>query len=140
MAAGDASTGRELLVRGKVVGGVRKASCFTRLDWVQRQCLEKLGFRPYPGTLNLEVGDDVLELLESVKGEGSILLTPPNEEYCTAQTLPVRMGTVRGAIIIPEEDARVHGKNVLEIIAPLRLRIALNLKDGDVLTVRIKKN
>ncbi|MBW2064121.1 MAG: CTP-dependent riboflavin kinase [Deltaproteobacteria bacterium] len=139
MGKGEGDTGAEIVIRGKVVGGVKKASYFTRLDWVQGQCLEKLGFRPYPGTLNLEVGDEVLELLDGMRGEGSITLTPPNKEHCTAQTLPVKMGSVEGAIIIPEERVMGHGKKIVEIIAPLRLKDVLGLREGDMLTVRIKK-
>ncbi|MBW2000743.1 MAG: CTP-dependent riboflavin kinase [Deltaproteobacteria bacterium] len=139
MDKGGGDRGAETVIRGKVVGGAKKAAYFTMLDWVQGQCLEKLGFRPYPGTLNLEVGEDVLELLEGMKGQCSIILTPPNKAYCTAQTLPVKIGSVEGAIIIPEERVMIHGKKIVEIIAPVRLKDVLDLREGDMVTIRIKK-
>ena len=40
---------------GKIVSGARQAAFFTQLDWVLEQCRQKLGFKPYPGTLNLEI-------------------------------------------------------------------------------------
>ncbi|MBW2029651.1 MAG: CTP-dependent riboflavin kinase [Deltaproteobacteria bacterium] len=134
---GEGARGKEVVIRGKVVGGVRKASYFTQLDWVQGQCLEKLGFRPYPGTLNLEVDEESLRALEAMKGEDSVVLAPPSKDFCTAQTLPATIGPVEGAILIPEERVMVHGRTTVEIIAPLRLKDALGLREGDTLTVRI---
>ena len=52
---------------GKVVGGVKQAAYFTQLDWVQEQCADKLGFRPYPGTLNLEISKESLPELEDLR-------------------------------------------------------------------------
>jgi len=49
--------------------------------------------------------------------------------------LPVTINNESGAIIIPDEAVRVHGNEVVEIMAPLRLKNALNVEDGDSLTV-----
>ena len=129
----------EWVLNGKVVSGVRKAAYFTQLDWVQEQCMEKLGFRPYPGTLNLEVSEESLPTVEALQKEQGIELIPPNTEFCTARTMLLSVGSVSGAIIIPAEDVRVHGKNIVEVISPLRLKDALQIKDGDSLTLIVKK-
>lgn len=137
MERGEGARGKEAVIRGKVVGGVRKASYFTQLDWVQGQCLEKLGFRPYPGTLNLEVDEESLRVLEAMKEEDSVVLVPPSKDFCTAHTLPATMGSVEGAILMPEERVMVHGRTTVEIIAPLRLKDVFGLQEGDMLTVRV---
>lgn len=116
---------------GRVVSGVHKASFFTRLEWVQEQCADKLGFRPFPGTLNLEIPEaDQATMVELQKEEG-IKLIPPDPNFCAATVLPVRLGSVKGAIVVPAENVNVHGKQILEVLAPVRLRDILGVKDGD---------
>lgn len=123
---------------GKIVSGVKEAAFFTQLDWVQEQCQEKLGFRPFPGTLNLEIEESHLPALEELQKEEGEQLIPADPNFCTARVLPVSLGNETGAIIIPAEDVQVHGKKIVEIIAPRRLKDALNLNDGDSITVTVK--
>jgi len=129
----------EWVLNGKVVSGVRKAAHFTQLDWVQEQCAEKLGFRPYPGTLNLEISEESLPIIEALQKEEGVELIPPDPEFCAAKAMPLSIGDISGAIIIPAEDVRVHGKNVIEVISPLRLKDALHVDDGALLTLTVKK-
>jgi CTP-dependent riboflavin kinase len=125
------------VLRGKIVSGVKEGAFFTQLDWVQEQCEEKLGFRPYPGTLNLEVLSECLPIIEAMQELEGIALSSPDPVYCSGKTLPIMIEGISGAIIIPAEDLRVHGKSIVEIIAPLGLRDRLNLKDGDAVTVLV---
>ena len=129
----------EWVLNGKVVSGVRRAAYFTQLDWVQEQCMEKLGFRPYPGTLNVKISEESLPIIEALQKEQGIELIPPDTEFCAARAMLLSVGSVSGAIIIPAEDVRVHGKNVIEVISPLRLKDALRVDDGDPLTLTVKK-
>jgi len=126
---------------GRVVSGVQKASFFTELDWVQEQCMEKLGFRPYPGTLNLSM--EILwkdrPTVQELRKEDGIKLIPPDPNFCAATVLPVYLGGVKGAIVVPAEDVNVHGKEIIEVLAPLRLRDSLGVKDGDLVTFVIER-
>lgn len=128
-------------LRARVVSGVQKASFFTQLDWVQEQCERKLGFRPYPGTLNLrmDVLDEDRSTLKELRNEDGIQLVPPDSKFCAANVLPVYVGGVKGAIVIPAEEVDVHDKDIIEVLAPLRLRDALSVKDGDLVTLIIDK-
>ena len=56
------------VLTGKIVSGIKQGTFFTQLDWVQEQCLEKLGFKPYPGTLNLEIAHENMAIIEALKG------------------------------------------------------------------------
>ena len=124
---------------GKVVGGVKQAATFTQLAWVQEQCAEKLGFRPYPGTLNLEIAEISLPEIEDLRLEDGVELVPPDPAFCAAKTLPLTIEGVDGAMIVPPDDVNVHEKNIIEILAPLRLKDALSIEDGSTVTVKIKK-
>ncbi len=123
------------VLTGKIVRGVQKASYFTGLDWVREQCLEKLGFSPYPGTLNLSIEGNDLYTLEQLRNKETEKLIPPDPEFCEAKVFPVTVKHVKGAVIIPDEAVRVHGNEVIEVLAPLRLKNALHVDDGDLLTI-----
>lgn len=129
---------KKRVLKGRVVSGVRKAAFFTQLDWVLEQCSEKLGFTPFPGTLNIEILPESLLDAESIQGKKGIELVPPDPAFCTAQLLPVSIEEVDAAIIILAEDVRVHGSNIIEAIAPMSLKDALNINDGDIVTLIIK--
>jgi len=122
---------KELALSGKVVSGIKQGAFFVSLDWFQKQCLEKLGFKPYPGTLNLELSLENMAIIDELEQENGVEFIPSNATFCTGRAFPVLLEGVRGAIIIPAEEVRVHGKNTVEVIAPLRLKEVLDLKDGD---------
>jgi CTP-dependent riboflavin kinase len=133
------------VLKGRVVSGAKKAAFFTQLDWVLKQCSEKLGFTPFPGTLNIEILPENLPDAESIQEEKGIELIPPDpidpidSAFCTAQVLPVSIEKADAAIIIPAENVRVHGRNIIEVIAPINLKDALNIDDGDIVTLTLKK-
>lgn len=128
----------DYILVGKVVSGLQKASYFTQLDWVQDQCLEKFGFKPYPGTLNVEIEPESIPIIEALQKQEGACLIPPNPDFCAAKTLPVCINSVAGAIIIPAEDVRIHGTHIVEIIAPAMLKTTLDIKDGDKVKIVVK--
>jgi CTP-dependent riboflavin kinase len=100
--------------------------------------MEKLGFRPYPGTLNVEISPGSVKALEALEKENGIGLISPDPTFCNAKAFPVSMGGVTGAIVIPEEKVRVHGKSIVEVMAHLRLKDALGAEDGDFVTLVVE--
>ena len=127
----------KLTVTGKIVSGEGKGAFFTRLDWVQKQCQEKLGFRPFPGTLNIEVDEKKVPLIAVLFQKDGLTLEPPDSEFCTGQIYPASIMGVKGAVVAPAGDVRVHGNNVVEIIAPISLKDALDVDDGDEIMLEI---
>jgi len=126
-----------LKITGKIVSGAKQAAYFTQLEWVREQCLKKLGFTPWPGTLNLEIPMDSIDIIEGIKPEEGIELVPPDSQFCSGRAVPVSVEGIAGAIVLPAEDVRVHGKNIIEIISPEMLKNALGVKDGDLVTLTI---
>jgi CTP-dependent riboflavin kinase len=121
-----------------VVRGVGKAAFFTRLGWFRQQCVQQLGFDPYPGTLNVQVFKEHDAAVAALGEENGIALVPPNGQCCSARMVPVVVGGIRGAVIIPEAKVRVHGESILEIVASMRLKGALGLTDGDAVAVTVR--
>lgn len=129
-----------LSLTGTVVSGKGEAVYFTQLDWVQKQCASKLGFHPYPGTLNLKIeSDDLWPQIVNNFHEQMVELVPTDPSFCTGDALLATIEKVQVAIILPEEKVRIHGKNIVEIIAPIHLRNAFSFKEGDMVTVVIRQ-
>lgn len=126
-----------LMISGKVFSGASKADFFTQLPWVREQCREKFGFTPFPGTLNLEIESNDLVRLEAISGKEWKDFVPPDENFCSSRVLPVWIGPVKGVLIRPENHVAIHGRHVMEILSPVRLRDVFSLADGDRVEVKL---
>ncbi|MHC1625873.1 MAG: DUF120 domain-containing protein [Methanoculleaceae archaeon] len=126
-------------MEGVVITGLGEGRYYMGLSGYRDQFREKFGFEPYPGTLNLRIqpGDQPvrrrLSALDWVKIHG---FTAENRTFGEVKALPCRIDKISGAIIVP---GRTHyPEDVLEIIAPVNLRQALNLSDGDIVEVEVR--
>ena len=128
---------QQLEITGKIISGAGEGAYFTQIDWVQQQCDEKLGFKPCPGTLNLEISDEFLPAIKLLDRKEGIELISPDPKFCNAMAFHVLLGGFNGAIILPEEKVRIHPKNVIEIIAPVNIKMSLKVKDGDSLEITV---
>ena len=127
----------KMTLTGKIVSGVKQGAFFTQLDWFQLQCRDKLGFKPYAGTLNLEISDDDAPMVAALEQEADIEFIPPDSEFCSGKAYPVLVEGIRAAIVIPAAEVRVHGKNIIEVISDQRLKDVLNVDDGDSVLLSI---
>jgi CTP-dependent riboflavin kinase len=127
-------------ITGKIVSGAKQGAFFTQLDWVREQCLNKLGFIPWPGTLNLKIPTDRVAVIEELKAKEGMELVSPDSDYCSGHVFPVSIEGLPAAVVIPAEEVRVHAKNIVEIISPEMLKDALGVKDGDRVTVTINRH
>ena len=124
-------------ITGKIVSGVKQGAFFTQLDWVQEQCLEKLGFKPFAGTLNLEIAIENMAIIGALQAQEGIELVPPDSNFCSGLVFPITVEGISGAIVAPAANVRVHAKNIIEIISRLGLKDALGVEDGDWVTLTI---
>jgi len=125
----------KLVITGKIVSGAGEGAYFTQIGWVQQQCYEKLGFKPYPGTLNLKISEEFLPAIQLLDQKTGSELISPDPQFCNARVFQVSLQDIIGAVILPEEKVRIHPKNIIEIIAPQNIKASLNVKDGDSVTV-----
>ena len=124
-------------IKGRIAEGLRKASFLTQLPWVREQFIIKLGIDPYPGTLNLDVTDsEDVKKLGRIKEKKGIKIVPPEPGFCSAKCFHVLVcGKLEGALIIPQVSDYPESK--VEIISSDKIREALSLKAGDLVTVEI---
>jgi riboflavin kinase len=122
-------------ISGKIQSGVGKGAFFTQVDWVVKQCEEMLGYKPFPGTLNVHVCDDDLDKLEKFFESTDCILLPDDPKFCAANVKKVKVHDIPAAVVLPSEDVRVHENRVIEVIASCSLKDALGLDDGDLVTI-----
>ena len=123
----------KLEVRGKVFSGMGKGRYYVGHPEYQKRFEESLGYRPYPGTLNVKLQDDALiaslkrlRSLEGVKVESFI---KDGEAFSALNCFDGAMDGQRVTLLFI--DVTYYNESVAELISPAFLREKFGLKDGD---------
>lgn len=123
-------------LKGKIFSGSGEAAEFIKLPWVKAQIIEKLGFIPYNGTLNIKLNEESLTLKRRFLKKAKPIQILPPKGFCFGTCFrAVFMDELECAIVVPEVDG--YPEDVIEIIASTNLRQQFQLKDGDVVKVKI---
>ena len=123
-------------ILGFVISGTKKGGYFISQKFYSEQIKEKLGFKPFPGTLNIQIQEGNLEQIAkipreeigTIKGEGDF----GDVKYIKA----CLNGKINGAIVFPVKTQ--HPQDILEFIANVNLREHLTLEDGALVSLDIK--
>ncbi len=118
-------------ISGTIESGAGKGAYFTQVDWVVQQCREKLDLTPYPGTLNVRIEEETVQGLTEFLRMGDAELIPEDPSFCAARVKKVTVNGIPAAVVLPEEEARIHDKRTIELIAACCLKKRLGLRDGD---------
>lgn len=116
-------------MRGTVTMGASDAAEFVPL--ISDLVVEELGFRPYPGTLNLTNTTGIDQLPTVEVSDGSL----GTDDCHGVKFSPCSVNGVRSAVVKPLVDGYPAGK--CELIAPVHLRRTFDIDDGD--TVHLSK-
>jgi riboflavin kinase len=124
-----------MIIKGIVQQGIGVGRHFVECEWVRQQVQTKLGFDPYPGTLNLDVGQAYQETVERCLQRG-VYLDPPSRDYNAGICVAVRVNDrVRGCIVRPMLSD--YPSHKVEVLAPCNLRAFLSLEDGQLVTLKL---
>jgi riboflavin kinase len=122
-------------MKGEVFSGSGEGTEYIRLPWVRKQITEKLGFIPYVGTLNIKLTEESITIKKSLENARAIEISPV-KGFCRGRGFPAYfIQDLKCAIIVPE--IKNYPENIIEVVAPVNLRERFNLKDGDMIEVRI---
>jgi riboflavin kinase len=136
----------DVTLRGTVTSGMGEGRHYISLPGYMRQFRERLGYEPFPGTLNVELGDDSartrsrMDALDPVEIDG---WADDERTYGPAFCWPATVETAGGDryrqahVIAPERTH--HDADQLEVIAPEKLRETLAIDDGDELEVHVSE-
>jgi len=125
---------KTLLLEGEVFSGKGEGAEFTKLPWVRKQIKEKLGFTPYPGTLNIRLTERSVILKNLLKNAQGIEITPA-EGFHRGVCFKAYLMGLECAVVIPE--VQDYPENTLEVVAPTKLREHLKLKDGSIIEIKV---
>lgn len=119
-------------LRGRVQSGRQEAAGFLAVSWVVEQLRAPLGGAPYPGTLNLRLGDAAsIDLWRRLQGAlGRTVLRSPDPSLCDASCFRTLVADrVPALVVVPHVVG--YPSDVVEVVATERLRSGLELDDGD---------
>jgi riboflavin kinase, archaea type len=126
--------------RGTVTSGLGEGRYYLSQPGYVLQFTERIGYSPYPGTLNLRLRADDMTRVGSVKDWKGIRIDgfpAGGRTFGGATCYVARLSGRACHLIVPD---RTHHKDVVEFIAKEFLREALHLTDGDSLDVEIEES
>jgi len=139
----------DILIVGKVTGGIGEGGYYVAIKGYFEQFREKLGFEPFKGTLNLILNDTNITILkEKLKNIKPIVIEgfkDQNRQYgavhcyeCCISRLDDKERKIKAAIL--DIKRTHHVKNIVEILAEPYLRDHFKLKDEDKVNIELIKN
>lgn len=129
-----------ITLEGTLFTGLGEGAYYVTKEGYRKQFMEKLGFDPYPGTLNLKLTSEYdIKSLSELETYPAVTLEGFEDESRTFGAVRCYPAIInnkeKGAVIIA---LRTHyGQSVIEIVSPTCLRSRLKLKDGHKVKVEI---
>ncbi|OIO20603.1 hypothetical protein COV61_01985 [Candidatus Micrarchaeota archaeon CG11_big_fil_rev_8_21_14_0_20_47_5] len=132
--------GARLDFGGRVVRGLGQGKKFLSIPKYKKGVEKELGFSPFPGTLNVNIPPEEIELRLRLKSKNPIIIkgfVQKGKTYGPILAYPALIGEcIRGAVIFP--DRSVHGLSVMELIAPMDIKKKLRIRDGDSISFSVE--
>ena len=136
----EAAYPHSVTIEGVLFTGLGEGAYYITRDGYRKQFIEKLGFDPYPGTLNLKLTTDYdmktraeLESYPAVEIQG---FKGKTRTFGPVKCYPAVINNkVKGAVVTALRSH--YNSSVIEIIAPYYLRDKLELKDGHKVKIEI---
>ena len=130
--------GSEVFVfEGTVVSGLFEGAYYISRDGYRNQIREKLGFDPFPGTLNVKVKPEDFEKRRRLEKHPSVMLEgfkDGERSFGACKVYPLLLNDeIRGALIVA--DRTIHDLSTMEIVSPIYLRRHFGVSDGDTIKV-----
>jgi riboflavin kinase len=128
----------KLEITGRIANGLGEGKFYLSKTMYKKQMKEKLGFDPYPGTLNVKLDADEAEKRRRLLHLEPIVINGFTEDGRTFGDLfaySARADGVDCAIVVPMRTH--HGHDTIELTAPVNLRKRLGKKTGDSVCLRV---
>ena len=125
---------REIRFNGRLISGSEEGRKYVELEWVKQQVKDKLGFDPYPGTLNLRLDSENANRRVLLEKNAKLRLCH-SEGYCTGLLFKAALDGLPCGVVIPQIEN--YPENMLEVVAFENLKQELRLGDGDLVKVTV---
>jgi riboflavin kinase len=126
---------------GTAISGMGEGAYYMSMIGYKKQFMKKLGFEPYPGTLNIKLSEQVyVDAKRALDKYPAIFIDGFNDgkrTYGWVKCYPANINNkVDGALLILERTH--HDDSVIEVIAPVKIKDSANIGDGDKVKVTVK--
>jgi len=118
-------------IKGRVVSGLGEGSRYVSL--YSEMFKKYLGFKPYPGTLNIMVENTTMSTDNIVK---KIIIPPPGNGYASVYAYRAYIYGVEPVYVVKPMVTK-HGSSVVEIVSRYYLRERYCLRDGSIVELLI---
>jgi len=127
-------------LEGVLFTGLGEGAYYVTKEGYRKQFMEKLGFDPYPGTLNLKLTTEYdvktrseLEAYPAIEIQG---FKNESRTFGPVKCYPAIINNkLKGAVVYAMRSH--YDASVLEVVAPVFLRGRLKLKDGNKVKVEV---
>lgn len=122
-------------IRGTITEGLGEGKYYMSLKGYREGILKRLGFEPYPGTLNVII--DKWDRSQILANEPVVIsgFTNKDRTYGDIFAFPCKIEGEEGAVIVPLRTS--HGPEILEIISRFGIKKKFGKKNGDSIMVII---
>jgi len=125
-----------MIISGIIVKGLGEGVIFMSMPHYKHEIKTNLEFNAYPGTLNVKVTKQQFDSLKNnlpIKIKG---YKKDGKTFGGANCHKAKIKEINGAIIMPEINKH---EDIIEFIAPVRLKSELKLTDGDKVKIELIK-
>lgn len=138
---------QKVVLSGTIEEGEGEARGFITLSGYMNQFKEELGYKPYPGTLNICLEAESVENRKQIQRWEPITIDGWETDegsfgpvFCLPATISTEVQSdtyEQTHIIYPERTD--HDLSTVELLAPVRLRERLSLSTGDQVVIKAQK-
>ena len=125
-------------IKGSVRTGMGEGGYYICQKPYMDQFDEKLNFRPYEGTLNVEIEKEDINKLDIIcNSDGHEIngFTSEGRSFGKVTAYKAKIRNIDCAIVVPE---RSHYSNIIEIVCQYHLRRTLSISDGDKVEIKVE--
>lgn len=128
---------------GTVVSGMGEGAYYMSLEGYRKQFKEKLGFEPYPGTLNVKLIDQIfMNARREIGSYPSVFINGFSDNMRTygwvkCYKANINKGAVYNAAALVLERTH-YDDSMLEIIAPICLKEVIGIQNGDRISIKVQ--
>jgi riboflavin kinase len=135
----------DVTLRGTVTSGMGEGKHYISLSGYMRQFRDRLGYEPFPGTLNVDLDEESVRARARMDALDPIGIDGWEDDertygpaFCWPATIETGEDRYEQVNVISPERTH-HGADQLELIAPVKLREALDIEDDDRVRVHVSE-
>jgi len=150
---------KPVLFKGKIVTGMGEGAYYMSLEGYKKQFQLKLGYEPFPGTLNVKIEDkNYVNSRKDLINYPSIYIdgfknsdrtfgwvrcypaTIAQESKLSIDGIESQPPDISNDVHVLLLERTHHNNNLIEVIGPLNIKESSNLKNGDNVVIKIKES